>query len=85
MSTHDLFLRFHSLFGDMHILEIQSFFFTHLSNFACTFYKMVQHIRGNTYHISDTGNVNNITVTYLEKQKHAEYFPVCYPAAFSYI
>ena len=55
-----------SLFGDMHILEIQSFFFTHLSNFACTFYKMVQHISGNTYHITDIGNVNKMTVTYLE-------------------
>ena len=35
-----------------------------------------------TYHKTDIGNVNNVTVTYLEKQKHAEYFPVCYPAAF---
>ena len=66
MSIHDLFLRFHSLFGDMHILEIQSSLFTHLSNFACTFCKMVQHISGNTYHITDIGKVNNITVTYWE-------------------
>ena len=66
MSMHDLFLRFHSLFGDMHILEIQSSLFTHLSNFACTFYKMVQHISGNTYHITDISNVNNITVPYWE-------------------
>ena len=66
MSIHDLFLRFHSLFGDMHILEIQSSFFTHLSNFAFTFYKMVQHINGNTYHITDIGNINNVTVTYWE-------------------
>ena len=27
---------------------------------------MVQHISGNTYHISDIGNINNITVTYWE-------------------
>ena len=27
---------------------------------------MVQHISGNTYHITDIGNVNNITVTYWE-------------------
>ena len=40
--------------------------FTHLSNFACTFYIIVQHISGNTYHITDIGNVNNITVTYSE-------------------
>ena len=66
MSIHDLFLRLHSLFGDMHILDIQSSFFIHLSNFACTFYKMVQHISGNAYHITDIGNVNNITVTYWE-------------------
>ena len=66
MSIHDLFLRFHSLFEDMHILEIQSSFFTHLSNSACTFYKIVEHISGNTYHITDIGNVNNITVTYWE-------------------
>ena len=46
------------------VSDIQSSFFTHLSNFACTFYKMMEHIRGNTYHITDIGNVNNITVTY---------------------
>ena len=63
MSMHDLFLRFHSLFGDMYILEIQSSFFAHLSNFACTLYNMVQHISGNTYHITNIDNVNNITVT----------------------
>ena len=40
--------------------------FTHLSNFACTSYIMVQHISGNTYHITDIGNLNNITVTYWE-------------------
>ena len=65
MSKHDLFLRFHSLFGDMHILVIQSSFFTHLSNFALI-YIMVQYISGNTYHITDIGNVNNITLTYWE-------------------
>ena len=27
---------------------------------------MVQHINGNTYHITDIGNVNNITVIYWE-------------------
>ena len=80
MFTHDLFQRFHSLFGDMNI-------FINLNNFACTFYIKMQHISGNNYHITDIGNVNNITVTYypyngFEKQKHAEYFPVCYPAAF---
>ena len=66
MSIHDLFLRFHSLFGDMHILEIQSYFSTHLSTFACIFYKMVENTSDNTYHITDIGNVNNITVTYWE-------------------
>ena len=30
MPIHDLFLRFHSLFGDVHIVEIHSSFFTHL-------------------------------------------------------
>ena len=63
MSMNDLFLRFHSLFGDMYILEIKSSCFAHLSNFACTVYKMVQHISGNTYHITSIGKVNNITVT----------------------
>ena len=73
----------HAYFRDSTLL------FTHLSNFACTFYIMVQHISGNTYHITDIGNVNNITVSYweypyngFEKQKHALYFPVFYPAAF---
>ena len=27
---------------------------------------MVEHISGNTYHITDIGNVNNITVIYWE-------------------
>ena len=66
MSIHDLFLGFHSLFGDMHILRSKAPFFTHLSNFACTYYKTMQHISGNTYHITDIGNVNNITEIYWE-------------------
>ena len=66
MSIHELFLRFHSLFGDMHILELKSSFLSNFCNFACTFDKMVEHISGNTYHITDIGNVNNITVAYWE-------------------
>ena len=50
----------HAYFRDSKLL------FTHLSNFACTFYIMVQHISRNSYHITDIGNVNNITVTYWE-------------------
>ena len=50
----------------MHILEIQSSFFTHLSHFACTFYKVVEHMSGNAHQKTDTGNVNNLTVTYWE-------------------
>ena len=50
----------HAYFRDSKLL------FTHLSNFACTFYIMVQHTSGNSYHITDIGNVNNITVTYWE-------------------
>ena len=40
--------------------------FTQLSNFACTSYIMVQHISGNTYHITDIGNLNNTPVSYWE-------------------
>ena len=60
VSTISFFIWRHAYFRDSKI------HFTHLSNFACTIYIMVQHISGNTYHITDIGNVNNITVTYWE-------------------
>ena len=60
VSTISFFIWRRAYFRDSKLL------FTHLSNFACTFNIMVQHISGNTYHITDIGNVNNITVTYWE-------------------
>ena len=97
MYVHDLFLRFHSLFGDIHILEIQAPFHSFKQFCMHILYNGATYKWKYLYHITDIGNVNNIIMIYWEypyivngfdtlrnknMQSIFQYIRSFYPAAF---